>query len=177
MISPLQSAVREDSEYSKNVQLVAISLVSMDSVAPFFMFLLSYIFLPGLSRLHDRIEVPLVLRRVFAMVIVGMNLLAAIVSISLASSDSIVLFAKCFLYSAYSYFIWRWLPGILGISYRDHRLVKLPKWCLVISGIPFVAGIVSRYMLIKLNGEEWYREKFIPRISPITLLHCCLRLL
>ena len=37
-------------------------------------------------------------------------------------------------------------------------------------GIPFVAGIVSRYTLIKLNGEEWYREKFIPRISPITLV-------
>ena len=75
------------------------------------------------------------------------------------------------LYSAYSYFYLTVVPDLFGMKSFHVAITigQIAESVFIYLGIPFVAGIVSRYTLIKLRGEEWYREKFIPRISPITL--------
>jgi ACR3 family arsenite transporter len=75
----------------------------------------------------------------------------------------------------YSFFVWLFitiLPKYLGLGNFD---VSVSMWdvtesVLIYLGIPFLAGFFSRYILIKQKGKEWYNHKFIPKISPITLI-------
>ena len=65
----------------------------------------------------------------------------------------------------------RFCRGGLVLKAVSSRLesARSPKAWACISGVPFVAGFFTRFVLIRLNGEEWYRTRFIPRISPLTL--------
>jgi ACR3 family arsenite transporter len=76
------------------------------------------------------------------------------------------------LYSAYSYFYLTKVPVLFGMKSFDISISmsQIAESVFVYLGIPFIAGIVSRYSLIKIKGEEWYQQKFIPAISPITLV-------
>lgn len=171
MMYPPLAKVRYEKipEIFKNVQLVAMSIFITWIVAPFFMFLLSYIFL----RDYPDYMTGLILIGIapcIAMVIVW-NELAGGNREYIAGLVGLNSVLQVLLYSAYSYFYLTVVPDLFGMKSFHVAITigQIAESVFIYLGIPFVAGIVSRYTLIKLNGEEWYREKFIPRISPITL--------
>ena len=172
MMYPPLAKVRYEKipEIFKNVKLVAMSIVITWIIAPFFMFLLSYIFL----RDYPDYMTGLILIGIapcIAMVIVW-NELAGGNREYIAGLVGLNSVLQVLLYSAYSYFYLTVVPEIFGMKsfHVAITISQIAESVFIYLGIPFVAGIVSRYTLIKLNGEEWYREKFIPRISPITLV-------
>lgn len=75
-------------------------------------------------------------------------------------------------FSAYAYFYLSIMPGIFGLQglQIDITMIQIAKTVGVYLGIPFVAGVISRYALVAAKGETWYQQKFIPFISPITLV-------
>ncbi len=79
---------------------------------------------------------------------------------------------QVFLFSGYAYFYLTVVPEIFGMQRLEISITisQIAESVFIYLGIPFIAGVVSRYSLIKLKGEEWYQQKFIPFISPITLV-------
>jgi ACR3 family arsenite transporter len=75
-------------------------------------------------------------------------------------------------FSSYAYFYLEIMLPLFGIKslYIDITIGQIAKTVFIYLGIPFIAGILSRYLLIKRKGEQWYNQKFIPKISPITLI-------
>ena len=76
---------------------------------------------------------------------------------------------------SYSFFVWLFinvLPGYLGLGDFNVSVSMraVTESVLIYLGIPFLAGFLSRYFIIKKKGKEWYNRKFIPKISPITLI-------
>jgi ACR3 family arsenite transporter len=76
------------------------------------------------------------------------------------------------LYSVYAYLFVSVIPAWLGYESEDINISigEIAKTVGIYLGLPFLAGFISRYALIRIKGEEWFNQKFIPFVSPITLI-------
>lgn len=154
----------------KNIKLVIMSLFITWVIAPFFMFLLSYIFLKDYPEYMTGL-ILIGIAPCIAMVIVW-NELAEGNREYIAGLVGLNSVLQVLLFSAYSYFYLTKVPSFFGMKGFDIAISmsQIAESVFIYLGIPFLAGIISRITLIKLKGEDWYQQKFIPFISPITLV-------
>lgn len=154
----------------KNIKLALMSLVITWVIAPFFMFVLSYIFLQDYPEYMSGL-ILIGIAPCIAMVIVW-NELADGNREYIAGLVGINSLLQVLLFSAYSYFYLTKMPEFFGMKslHITITMSQIAESVFIYLGIPFLAGIISRYVLIKLKGEEWYTQKYIPFISPITLV-------
>jgi ACR3 family arsenite transporter len=154
----------------KNIKLIFVSLFITWIIAPFFMFVLSYLFLKDYPDYMTGL-ILIGIAPCIAMVIVW-NELAEGNREYIAGLVGINSLLQVVLYSSYSYFYLTKVPVFFGMKAFDISISmsQIAESVFIYLGIPFFAGIVTRYTLIKLKGEKWYKDKFISFISPITLV-------
>lgn len=171
MYPPLAKVKYEEiGKILKHPKIVAIGLFQSWIIGPALMFVLAYIFM----RNHPDYMAGMLLIGLapcIAMVLVWNDLAKGDneLCVGMVALNSIL---QILFYSSYAWFYVTYLPNLIGIQGYEVNMGigEIAQSVLIYLGVPFFGGMISRYVLIKLKGADWFNREFIPTISPLTLI-------